>query len=54
MKVKFLKAILTGSLTILSLQVWAVDYSSTDISLHTQQDIDTFQSTYVGGGCATR
>lgn len=41
-----LKAILMIMLTTLSLQVWGVDCSSSNITLSTQEDVDNFQATY--------
>ena len=49
-----LKAILMIVLTTFSVQVWAVDCSSTDIALSSQNDYDNFQTTYGGGGICDR
>ena len=44
------RAVFIIVLATLSVQVWGVNCSSTNINLSTQEDVDTFQTTYGSGG----
>jgi hypothetical protein len=48
------RAILLIVLTTLSVQVWGVDCSSTNITLSSQAAVDDFQATYGGGDVCDR